>query len=96
MYVTIEGLNDNAKHTYFMENGREIDVEILKPLDMAESTTVQDVVQPIPKDIPYLHKRPPKTDPYPSAFSGVGHRAGGSFDPTKSRRDLFLEQYTRR
>ncbi len=95
MYITIEGLNDNAKQTYFMENGREIDVEILKPLDMPESTTVRDIVEPT-TEIPYLHKRPPKSDPYPSAFTGIGHRSGGSVDSSKTRNELFLEEYQRR
>jgi hypothetical protein len=90
MYITIVGLNDNAKETYFMENGREIDVEVMKPVDMLESSSVQAIVDG-PQKIPYLHKRPPKTDPFPSAFTGIGYQTGGSIDPSKSYKELFLE-----
>ena len=94
MYITIEDLNDNKKDTYFMENGREIDVEVLKPLDMPESSSIQEIIKE-PTDIPYLHKRPPKRDPYPRAFTGSGYRSGGSMDTSKSNRELFLEHYER-
>lgn len=78
MYVTIELINDKKYTTYFLDNGAEIDLEILTPLESKQERS----------SIPYLYKKPGGTPTAIYAFSGRGHAVGGTArDPSLSKRE---------